>query len=48
LAQRLASSAKFGDLVHHPGSVEDIPHVGREMLDVVDEIVGHLFRVADQ
>ena len=30
--------SQIGDLVHHRESVEDIPHIGREVVDVVNEV----------
>jgi hypothetical protein len=35
-------------MVHHPEAVEDVADVGREVLDVVDEVVGHALWVTDQ
>jgi hypothetical protein len=34
-----------GDLVEHPEALEHVAHVGREVLDVVNEVVGHALRV---
>ena len=39
---------QLGDLVEHPEALEDVAHVGREVLDVVDEVVGHPLRVTHQ